>query len=82
MCCVEEESDRLFIARRDGAVDFEAADHALDGVAFLVDACIPVQKALSIGPRWDDRLPIIAGAPYQHFVAKTDVLRWVPRVEC
>ncbi len=24
----------------------------------------------------------IAGAPYQHFVAKTEVLRWVPRVEC
>ena len=38
---IEEGSRELIVSGCDGAVDFEMADHALDPIAFPVDASVP-----------------------------------------
>src|SRR5437763_13397678 len=53
MKSVEEGSSQLVITGGDGAVDLEVADHALDAVAFAVDAPVPADRGLAMGARWD-----------------------------
>jgi hypothetical protein len=50
---IEEGSSELVVARCDGAVDLEMADHALDAVAFAVDASVPSDRGLAMGARRD-----------------------------
>jgi len=50
---VEEGSREFVVARGDGAVDLEMADHALDAVALAVDASVPADRGLAMGTRRD-----------------------------
>lgn len=51
---VEERSGQLVVARCDGAVDLEVADHALDAVPLAVDPLVPADDSLAVGFRRDD----------------------------
>jgi hypothetical protein len=53
MKSIKEGSSQLVITGGDGAVDLEVADHALDAVAFSVDASVPADRGLAMGSRWD-----------------------------
>ena len=50
---VEEGSRELVVARGDGAVDLEVADHALDAIALAVEAPVPSYGGLSM-EAWRD----------------------------
>jgi hypothetical protein len=53
MKSIEEGSRELVVSGGDGAVDLEMADHALDAVAFAVDASVPADDSFAMRPRWD-----------------------------
>jgi hypothetical protein len=53
MKSIEERSRKLVVPSCDGAVDLEMADHALDAVAFAVDAFVPTDGGFAVRPRWD-----------------------------
>ena len=50
---VEEGSCEFVVASSDGSVDLEMSDHAFDAVALAVDASVPADRGLAMGPRWD-----------------------------
>jgi len=50
---IEEGSGQFVVASGDGAVDLEVADHALDAVALAIDASVPTDRGLAMGPRRD-----------------------------
>ena len=50
---VEEGARELVVTCGDGAVDFEMTDHALDAIAFAVDAAVPTDCVDAMGPRRD-----------------------------
>lgn len=52
---IEERGGELVVARGDGAVDFEMADHALDAVAIAIDAAVPANRRGAVGSRRNDR---------------------------
>ncbi|HXQ51234.1 MAG TPA: hypothetical protein VN802_09100 [Stellaceae bacterium] len=51
---IEEGSGELVVAGGDGAIDLEVSDHALDAIAFAVDASVPADHGLAMGARRDD----------------------------
>ena len=51
---IEEGSGKLIVSGGDGAVDLEVADHALDTVAFAVDAAVPADRGVTVGAGRDD----------------------------
>jgi hypothetical protein len=52
---VEERTGELVVSCRDGAVDLQMSDHALDAVSFKIDAPIPADWRDPVGARRDDR---------------------------
>lgn len=52
---IEEGSGELVVSGGDGAVDLEMTDHALDAVAFAIDAAVPTDGVGAMGPRRDHR---------------------------
>ena len=50
---VEERSGELVVACRDGTIDFEMTDHALDAVALPIEPLVPANRRLAVGARWD-----------------------------
>ena len=50
---IEEGSGELVVSCCDGTVDLEVSDHALDTVALAIDASVPSDRGLSVGPRRD-----------------------------
>lgn len=71
---IEEGSSKLVVARCDGAVDLEMADHALDAVAVAIDAAVPADRRGAIGPGWNDRPD---AAPGQRFADRAAVVALV-----
>lgn len=55
MQSVEERTGELVVSCRDGAVDLQMADHALDAVSFEIDAPVPADRRGPVGARGDDR---------------------------
>lgn len=51
----EETFGEFVISCRDGAVDLEVAEHALDAVALPVEAFVPPDRGLAVGFRRNDR---------------------------
>src|SRR5512135_1698095 len=51
MKSVEEGSSEHVVACRNGAVDLEMADQALDAVALSIDAAVPSDRGLAMGAR-------------------------------
>jgi hypothetical protein len=50
---VEKRARQLVVTRCDRAIDLEMTDHALDAVAFAVEASVPSDCRLAMGARWD-----------------------------
>ncbi len=46
---IEEGSSQLVVSGGDGAIDLEMPDHALDAVAFAIDASVPADGGLAMG---------------------------------
>lgn len=51
---IEEGPGEFVVARGDGAVDLQMADHALDAVAVEIDAAVPWDRRGAVGARWND----------------------------
>jgi len=51
---VEEGACELVVSGRDGAIDLEMTDHALDAVALAVDALVPTDGGFAMRARRDD----------------------------
>jgi hypothetical protein len=53
---VEERAGEFVVTGRDGAVDFEMPDHALDAIALTIEPLVPTDRGRAVGA-WRDHGP-------------------------